>query len=77
MYSILASGTDTRWIPGGRDADYELSPETAARWVHETSPDIVFLCSPNTLFAVSERVDFVPYDTCMSELAETRIRSPA
>jgi histidinol-phosphate aminotransferase len=47
MYSILASGTDTRWIPGGRDADYELSPETAARWVHETTPDIVFLCSPN------------------------------
>ncbi|POH71476.1 histidinol-phosphate transaminase [Cryobacterium zongtaii] len=47
MYSILASGTDTRWIPGGRDADYELSPETAARWVEETSPDIVFLCSPN------------------------------
>ncbi|POH68785.1 histidinol-phosphate transaminase [Cryobacterium zongtaii] len=47
MYSILASGTDTRWIPGGRDADYELSPETAARWVEEASPDIVFLCSPN------------------------------
>ena len=47
MYSILASGTDTRWIAGGRDADYELSPQTAARWVHETSPDIVFLCSPN------------------------------
>ena len=47
MYSILASGTDTRWIAGGRDADYELSPETAARWVTETSPDIVFLCSPN------------------------------
>ncbi|MCU1447606.1 histidinol-phosphate transaminase [Cryobacterium sp.] len=47
MYSILASGTDTRWLPGGRDADYELSPETAARWVHETSPDVVFLCSPN------------------------------
>ncbi|MET0955461.1 MAG: histidinol-phosphate transaminase [Cryobacterium sp.] len=47
MYSILASGTDTRWIAGGRDADYELSPETAVRWVNETSPDIVFLCSPN------------------------------
>jgi len=47
MYSILASGTDTRWIPGDRDADYELSPETAARWVRETTPDIVFLCSPN------------------------------
>jgi histidinol-phosphate aminotransferase len=47
MYSILASGTDTQWIPGGRDADYELSPETAAGWVRQTSPDIVFLCSPN------------------------------
>ncbi|PXA70876.1 histidinol-phosphate transaminase [Cryobacterium arcticum] len=47
MYSILASGTDTRWIAGGRDADYELSPETAVRWVNETNPDIVFLCSPN------------------------------
>ncbi|MGY4860173.1 histidinol-phosphate transaminase [Cryobacterium sp. AP23] len=47
MYSILASGTDTDWIPGGRDADYELSPETAVRWVNETTPDIVFLCSPN------------------------------
>jgi histidinol-phosphate aminotransferase len=47
MYSILASGTDTRWIAGGRDADYELSPATAVRWVNETSPDIVFLCSPN------------------------------
>ena len=35
----------------------------------------LFLCSPNTLFAVSERVDFVAYDTCMSELAETTIRS--
>jgi histidinol-phosphate aminotransferase len=47
MYSILASGTDTGWIAGGRDADYELSPATAVRWVNETSPDIVFLCSPN------------------------------
>jgi len=47
MYSILASGTDTRWIAGGRDADYELSPETAVRWVNETNPDIIFLCSPN------------------------------
>jgi len=35
----------------------------------------LFLFSPYTLFAVSDRVDFVAYDTCMSELAETRIRS--
>ncbi len=35
----------------------------------------LFLFSPHTLFAVSGRVDFVAYDTCMSELAETTIRS--
>lgn len=35
----------------------------------------LFLFSPYTLFAVSDRVDFVAYDTCMSELAETTIRS--
>ncbi|TXN17194.1 ABC transporter substrate-binding protein [Methylobacterium sp. WL122] len=34
----------------------------------------LFLFSPFTLFAVSNRVDFVAYDTCMSELAETRIK---
>ncbi len=34
----------------------------------------LFLVSPHTLFAVSNRVEFVAYDTCMSELAETRIR---
>ena len=34
----------------------------------------LFLYSPFTLFAVSNRVAFTPYDTCMSELAETRIK---
>ncbi|KFF60456.1 aspartate aminotransferase [Cryobacterium sp. MLB-32] len=47
MYSILASGTGTAWIAGDRDADYRLSPETAADWVTRTTPDLVFLCSPN------------------------------
>ena len=47
MHSIIASGTGTRWIAGERDADYELSPETVTRWINETQPDIVFLCSPN------------------------------
>lgn len=47
MYEILASGTDTMWTAGERDADYELSPETAVSWVRKTNPDIVFLCSPN------------------------------
>ena len=34
----------------------------------------LFLYSPYTLFAVSDRVEFTAYDTCMSELAETRVR---
>ncbi len=37
----------------------------------------LFLYSPFTLFAVSDRVAFTPYDTCMSELAETRSRVEA
>ena len=47
MHKILASGTGTRWIAGERDAGYEISPETVTRWIEETTPDLVFLCSPN------------------------------
>lgn len=47
MYSLLAAGTGTRFIAADRDADYELSPETARTWVERTTPDLVFLCSPN------------------------------
>lgn len=47
MYPILAAGTGTRWIEGQRDENYEISPETAVRWVEENDPDLVFLCSPN------------------------------
>ncbi len=43
------------------------------RYVHAEAKAL-FLVSPHTLFAVTERVDFTAYDTCMSELAETRIR---
>ncbi|MCU1585137.1 MAG: histidinol-phosphate transaminase [Microbacteriaceae bacterium] len=47
MHSIIAAGTGTRWIAGERDADYELSPETAVRWIETARPDLVFFCSPN------------------------------
>ncbi|GAA4146142.1 histidinol-phosphate transaminase [Leifsonia shinshuensis] len=47
MYPLLASGTGTGWIAAGRDAEFELSPETAAAAVREHDPDIVILCSPN------------------------------
>ncbi|MFZ4896040.1 histidinol-phosphate transaminase [Plantibacter sp. Mn2098] len=47
MYPLLAAGVGTSWIPGTRDDDFELSPETAARQVRDANPDLVFLCSPN------------------------------
>jgi histidinol-phosphate aminotransferase len=47
MHSIIASGTGTRWISGERDDEYGISPETVTRWINETKPDVVFLCSPN------------------------------
>ncbi len=80
MYSILASGTGTRWIAGDRDADYELSPVTAAEWVERTKPDLVFLCAPNnptgtplsleTILAVYESTDgIVVVDEAYAEFA--------
>ena len=39
------------------------------------SAKALFLFSPYSLVAVSGRVNFTIYDTCMSELAETTIRS--
>ena len=47
MYPLLADGTGTRWIGAPRDAEFELSPQTAAAAVRRHDPDIVFLCSPN------------------------------
>ena len=47
MYSILASGTGTAWIAGTRDAEYELTPQTAVAQVKEHSPSLVFLCGTN------------------------------
>jgi len=47
MYSLLASGTGTRWISAERDDDFELGPETAVAAVREHDPDLVFLCAPN------------------------------
>lgn len=46
MYSLLASGTGTSWIPAPRAADYALDSDTAIAAL-EHDPDIVMLCSPN------------------------------
>ena len=47
MHSILAAGTGTAWVTGERDEEFRISPATAVKWIRETTPDIVFLCSPN------------------------------
>jgi len=47
MHSIIASGTGTTWVEGRRDADYEISPETAVAEIERTRPDLVFFCGPN------------------------------
>lgn len=47
MYSILASGSGTEWIPVEREADFAIGAAYAAEQVRRVSPDIVFLCAPN------------------------------
>lgn len=47
MYPLIAQGTGARWTPGVREADYTLTPESAARQVAAADPDIVMLCTPN------------------------------
>ncbi len=43
------------------------------RYVHDQA-SVVFLYAPSKLYAVSNRVDFVPYKTWMLELAETSVK---
>jgi histidinol-phosphate aminotransferase len=47
MHSIIASGTGTRWIEGERGDEFSITPEIAVRWIDQTTPDVVFFCSPN------------------------------
>jgi histidinol-phosphate aminotransferase len=47
MYGLLAAGTGTEWLTAERDADFELSPETAVAAIERHDPDIVLLCAPN------------------------------
>jgi len=47
MYPLLADGTDTRWVPVERPADYVLTPELVSQTLRKHEPDIVILCGPN------------------------------
>jgi len=47
MHPLLALGTGTAFVDGGRDADFALRPERAVERIAAHRPDLVFLCSPN------------------------------
>lgn len=47
MYPLLASGTDTAWLPIARPEGYELSPDFVANAIAQHRPDLVILCGPN------------------------------
>lgn len=59
MHSIIANGTGTTWVEGARDADYEISPETAVAAIESVNPDLVFFCSPNNPTGTPLRLDTI------------------
>ncbi|MBA2723525.1 MAG: ABC transporter substrate-binding protein [Methylibium sp.] len=57
-------------------ANLEKKTAELNRYVHEQA-NVVFLYAPSKLYAVSNRVDFVPFKTWMLELAETTVKPGA
>ena len=55
-----------------KQSDQEAIVKDVEKYVYDQA-NVVFLYAPNTLFAVSDRVSFQPYDTFMLELAETKV----
>ena len=64
MYAKLLKTTDEK--------EQEKQVMAIEAYVHD-QVNVLFLYSPATVFAVSNRVHFTPYDTFMLELAETGV----
>jgi histidinol-phosphate aminotransferase len=47
MHPLLALGTATAWVDGGRGPDFGLTAQHAVAQVKEHRPHVTFLCSPN------------------------------
>ena len=47
MHPIIASGTQTEWVPVPRRDDFAIDVDAAVAVLGEKSPDITFLTSPN------------------------------
>ncbi|WP_343901009.1 histidinol-phosphate transaminase [Arthrobacter rhombi] len=59
MYPLLASGTDTAYIAGERNAGFGLSAASAAEQVAAAAPNLVILCSPNNPTGTALGLDVV------------------
>jgi histidinol-phosphate aminotransferase len=59
MYPEYARDTHTAWVTGRRDADFTLTPSSAAAQVRERSPDVVLMASPNNPTGTSLPLDVV------------------
>lgn len=64
-------GLQTKVLATTTRKDQERLVKEVNKWVHDNA-SVVFLYSPSKLYAVSNKVDFVPYDTTVLELAETK-----
>ncbi len=73
MYPLLASGTDTAYIAGEREAGFALSAESAARQVREQAPSVVFLCSPNNPTGTALGLDVVEAVYAAGEASQTMV----
>jgi len=47
MHPLLAAGTATGWVDGGRGPDFGLTAEHVVEQIERHGPALVFLCSPN------------------------------
>jgi histidinol-phosphate aminotransferase len=47
MHPIISDGTQTAWMVANRAADFSLDTDVAMQAIKESTPDIVFVASPN------------------------------
>jgi histidinol-phosphate aminotransferase len=59
MHPLLALGTATGWVDGGRGASFELTAEHAVEQVRRHRPHVTFLCSPNNPTGTALPLDVV------------------
>jgi histidinol-phosphate aminotransferase len=47
MHPLLALGTGSGWVDGGRGEDFTLTPDHVVDRIERERPDLTLLCSPN------------------------------